>query len=121
MSAEAGGGSRRAGDDMDEFVSESIRPIEGTADAAAMASGLPGLPRGFEWRGQQYEVVEQLAAWKWSSRAGGSAKGQLYLRRHYFRLRMSDQSVWKIYFVRQSPRGGSSRRRWYMLERSDGA
>lgn len=97
---------------MGEFVSESIRPWSGTFDAAAMARAEPGLPKGFDWRGQPNEIVEMLERWKQS----GASMGELYLRRHYFRLRMADDSVWTVYCLRQSPRGGSGKRRWFLLE-----
>ncbi len=99
---------------MTGFVSECIRPWEGTSDAAAMGRGLPGLPRGFDWRERCYEIVHRLGQWKDSSREGGRAGGELYLRRHYYRLGMSDGSIWTVYFLRQAPRSGSGRRRWFL-------
>ncbi len=99
---------------MSEFVSEPILPLPGTFDAASMARGEPGLPRGFTWRCRSLEIVQRLEAWKESSREGGSAEGQLYLRRHYYRLRMSDGTIWTVYFVRQSPRGADSKARWFL-------
>ncbi len=102
---------------MEEFLSEPITPYAGTFDAAAMAAGLPGLPRGFTWHGERYEVVEQLASWKQSAPEVGRLAGERYLRRHYFRLRMSDNSIWTIYLVRQTPRSGSPKRRWFLYSR----
>jgi hypothetical protein len=100
-----------------DFVSEPIVPFRGTFDAQAMSRGEPGLPRGFTWRGTAYDVVERLARWKHSSREGGRAQGELYLRRHYYRLRMSDGSVWTVYFTRQASPGGSPKRRWFLYGR----
>jgi hypothetical protein len=104
---------------MPEFVSEPITPHAGTFDAAAMATGLPGLPRGFTWRGAAYRIDEQLETWKASAPEGGRPGGERYLRRHYFRLRMSDGAVWTVYFVRQAPRSGPAKLRWflYLVER----
>ena len=99
---------------MPEFVSENIVPHPGAFDARAMGRGEPGLPRGFTWRGASYAVVETLAQWKHSTREGGRAQGELYLRRHYYKLRMSDESTWTVYFVRQSPKSGSPKRRWFL-------
>ena len=99
-----------------EFVSEPITPTAGTFDAAAMATGVPGLPSGFAWRGESYAIVAVLQSWKQSSREGGHAQVELYLRRHYHRLRMSDGTTWTVYFVRQTSRSGSPRRRWFLLE-----
>ncbi|MHC4610105.1 MAG: DUF6504 family protein [Planctomycetota bacterium] len=99
---------------MTDFVSESITPWRESFDAAAMGRGEPGLPRGFDWRGGSYEIVERIEQWKHSSREGGRAGGELYLRRHYYRLRMSDGSVWTIYFIRQPPSSGSGKQRWFL-------
>lgn len=99
---------------MAELISEPILPLAGTFEAPAMARGEPGLPAGFQWRDQPYEVVECLRRWKESSREGGHAQGELYLRRHAFELLMSDGTRWSVYFVRQTPRSGSPRARWYL-------
>ena len=99
---------------MAEFVSEPLTPKPGTFNAARMAAGEPGLPTGFTWRGEDFDVAEVVEAWKHSSRAGGRAGGQLYLRRHYYRLRMINGQVWTVYFVRQTPTSGSAKARWFL-------
>ena len=99
---------------MEEFVSEVITPHAGTFDSGAMATGLPGLPAGFDWRGESYRITTQLESWKQSAPEGGRAGGERYLRRHYFRLHMSDGATWVVYFVRQTPRGTSPRKRWFL-------
>ncbi|MBI4716880.1 MAG: hypothetical protein HY763_03680 [Planctomycetes bacterium] len=73
---------------MSELISEPITPFAGTGDVTSMALGEPGLPAGFTWRGDAYAVVEVLRRWKQSSREGGWALGELYLRRHCYRVRM---------------------------------
>ncbi|MCG3180961.1 MAG: hypothetical protein BIFFINMI_03327 [Phycisphaerae bacterium] len=103
---------------MADLVSEPIEALPGTFDASAMARGEPGLPSGFRWREQEHRIVEVMRAWKKSQREGGV--GELYLRRHYYQLRMSDGAVWEIYFTRQAPpgRGRRSRRqRWFLYTR----
>ena len=99
---------------MPELVSESIKPHAGTADTARMGLGEPGLPTGFDWRGESFAVDELLSAWKHSSREGSHAQGELYLRRHYYRLRMSDKTVWTVYLLRQAPKSGSAKKRWFL-------
>ena len=99
---------------MEEFVSELITPQRGTFDTGAMGAGLPGLPAGFEWRGESRRIVALLEEWKQSAPEGGRAGGERYLRRHYFRLRMSDEAVWTVYFLRQTPRSGSPKKRWFL-------
>jgi len=98
---------------MGELISEPIVPRAGTFDTSRMGRGEPGLPTGFSWRGQSVDIFEQLGSWKESSREGGGA-GDLYLRRHYYKLRMSDGRVWTVYFVRQTPRSGSAKNRWFL-------
>lgn len=107
---------------MIEFVSEAITPESAAFDAGAMGRGEPGLPLGFTCRGEPNRVAECLGRWKQSEREKGRAGGELYLRRHYWRLRMEDRSIWTVYFLRQSPRSGSPKKRWflYSIER-DGA
>lgn len=99
---------------MSELVSEPITPFPGTSDALRMGRGEPGLPSGFVWRGTSLAVVQELEAWKESSREGARAGGELYLRRHYFRLRMSDGTVWTVYCTRQTPRSGNPKKRWFL-------
>lgn len=99
---------------MEEFVSEPIEPRAGSFDPAAMVRGLPGLPDAFTWRGQTMAIAEELEAWKQSAPEGGRAEGERYLRRHYYRLRMADESVWTVYFLRQAARGCGARRRWVL-------
>jgi hypothetical protein len=102
---------------MDEFVSEPIQPLPGTFRAAAMATGIPGLPDGFAWRDATFHIVEQLECWKQSGSERGRADGERYLRRHYWRLRMSDDSTWTVYFLRNVAPGSSRRTRWFLETR----
>ncbi len=99
---------------MPDLISELISPVARTFDTSRMGRGEPGLPTGFAWHGESFDVVEELAAWKHSAREGGKAGGELYLRRHYFKLRMSDDSVWTVYFLRQTPLAGNPKHRWFL-------
>lgn len=103
---------------MDEFLSEPLNPVGGF-DTAAMATGAPGLPTAFDWRDARYTVVETLARWKTTSPEHGKAGNEVYLRRHYFKLRMSDGSAWTVYFTRQPARGGSPKTRWFLYSRAE--
>ncbi|MFO0839282.1 MAG: DUF6504 family protein [Phycisphaerae bacterium] len=98
-----------------EFVSEAITPSGEAFDVRAMGRGEPGLPGAFTWRGSQFAVLEVLQCWKYSSREGAWAQGELYLRRHYYSLRMSGGAMWTVYFTRQTPKSGSAKRRWFLL------
>lgn len=98
-----------------ELISEAITPVPGAFDTVAMSRGEPGLPKAFDWRDNRFRVVEVLDRWKQSSAEGGT--GERYLRRHCYRLKMDDDSVWIVYFTRQSPKGASprtARQRWFM-------
>lgn len=93
-----------------EFISEPIKPRQGTFDTHHMGRGEPGLPTAFTWRDEEFAIDERLAMWKESTRD----VGDLYLRRHYYRLRMSDGTIWTVYFTRQTPRTGNPKERWFL-------
>lgn len=99
---------------MAELISQPITPKAGTFHAAAMGRGEPGLPVGFLWRDGDFTIVEIISAWKHSSNEGGRAGGDVYLRRHYYKLRMNDHTIWTVYFVRQTPKSGSPKLRWFL-------
>ena len=101
---------------MEDFIGDPVIPLAGTFDCRPMAAGLPGLPAAFDWRGQTFRVTRLLDTWKHSVPEGGRPGAERYLRRHYFRLLMSDSSVWTIYFVRHTPRG-SAKTRWFLYTR----
>ncbi len=99
---------------MTEFLSDPLTALPGAFDTADMGRGLPGLPSGFRWRGTDYPIARRLETWKHTSAEGGRAGGQVYLRRHYYRLEMSDGTIWTVYFIRQTPRSGSPKTRWFL-------
>lgn len=98
---------------MAELISEPLTPA-GAFDTQAMARGEPGLPSAFRWRDEVFVVRDLLRKWKHSTHEGGHVSGDLYLRRHYYLLRMSDGTLWTVYFLRQSPRSGKATRRWFL-------
>ena len=103
---------------MADLISEPIE-IVGATDTSRMAQGEPGLPAGFRWRGVCYDILAVARAWKVSSREGGRPTGDLYLRRHGYELHMSDDSVWSVYFVRQTPKTGNPKQRWFLYTRTE--
>ncbi|NOT02318.1 MAG: cytoplasmic protein [Phycisphaerales bacterium] len=107
--------SEASNDRCSEFVSEAIRPAGGGFDTSAMGRGEPGLPNAFVWRDRTYTIESCVARWKESQRTGGPADGQIYLRRHCYRLRMNDGTEWEVYFTRQPSSTGSARTRWFLL------
>ena len=79
-----------------------------------MVRGEPGLPEGFAWREEERRIEEVLSTGK----AATPDRGEMYIRRHTYRLRMDDGAIWNVYFLRQAPKGGSTtaaKRRWYLL------
>ncbi len=98
--------------DRDEqFVSEPIRPVAGSFDRAGMARGEPGLARRFVWRGREHRVVDVLETWTTSTPEGGS--GELYLRRHWWRVRTDAGLVMTLYCERQAQRR-NAKARWFV-------
>ena len=108
---------------MPQFISEPITPERGDFDTTLMAQGLASLPGAFTWRGRRYEISDCLEHWKESSREGGRAGGELYLRRQRFRIRLDTGEIAEIYFERQARAGASkhaAKQRWfiYTIEQS---
>ena len=95
---------------MDEFVSEPIEPERAAFDAAAMARGEPGLPGRFAWRGTDYAVAELLRTWKTST----PERGEMYLRRHWYEVRVATGERMTLYCERQAKPGRSPKRRWWL-------
>ncbi|NJL32048.1 MAG: cytoplasmic protein [Phycisphaerales bacterium] len=98
-------------------MSEPLEPVKGTFDASAMARGEPGLPAKFTWRGQIHEVDEVLQTWITSAPEGGS--GEMYLRRHWWKLRTSEGVTLTVYCLRQASSRASAKRRWFVYSVDD--
>ena len=96
------------------FVSESIRPLSGSFDAAAMARGEPGLPREFEWRDRTWRVATVLESWKTSGPCRNGAS-ERYVRRHWSRIRTECGLIVTLYVDRQPKAGSSGKRRWWLF------
>jgi len=96
----------------DEFVSEPIAPVPGTADIGAMARGEPGLPARFTWRDTEYAVKAVIKAWKSSSCEGGT--GKLYLRRHWYMIQTDPAYEMTIYCERQARNRRAPKSRWWL-------
>ena len=48
---------------MEQFISEPITPGGARTDTSAMATGEPGLPAEFNWRGRTYKIAAKLQQW----------------------------------------------------------
>ena len=98
----------------ENFVGEAITPEDMSFSTSAMATGKPGLPRTFSWKGRRFSVVEVLEEWKdcGDCRHGS---GERYVRKHWFRIRTAEALEMKIYFERQGRSSGGSRWRLYSM------
>ena len=96
-----------------EFISEPLKPDRLTFDAAAMATGVPGLPTGFQWRDQHFEIATVESSWKECEPCThGSA--ERYLRKHFWKLRTKSGEVLTVYALRKVKRGENPKARWWL-------
>lgn len=92
------------------FVSEPLRPVEGTIDATGMTRGEPGLPGRFVWGDREVEVARVLEAWKTTA----EDRGETYVRRHWWRIVTPAGEQMKIYFERQAQSKAQRKLRWWL-------
>lgn len=95
-----------------EFICEPVVPVGGSFDTAAMTAGEPGLPAQFVWRGVTYEVARVLDRWKTVGDCHHHS-GEQYVRRHWFRVEVTDGPLMELYFDRQ-PRTRHRMQRWWL-------
>ncbi len=98
----------------EKFVSEPIRPVLGSGDVKGMARGEPGFPHRFIWRDKEYVLGEVLETWKESGPCKSHSK-EMYLRKHWFRIRTTDDLQMKIYFERQPRSKNQAKNRWWLF------
>jgi phosphoribosylglycinamide formyltransferase-1 len=96
------------------FIGEGITPEDMSFSVSPMAMGKPGLPRQFSWKGRGFSVIEVLEEWK-ESGACRHGSGERYVRKHWFRVRTTENLEMKIYFERQGRSSGGSRWRLYSI------
>jgi phosphoribosylglycinamide formyltransferase-1 len=101
----------------ERFISEAIQPSVETYDTARMATGEPGLPREFTWRGQTIVVAGVLRTWRDTGKCRNGSP-ELYVRKHWFEISTTGGDTMKIYFDRQ-PRGGRHGARWWLFSLSE--
>jgi hypothetical protein len=100
----------------DEFVGQVLKPIGHAFDAGAMATGAPGVPSRFSVNDRKYHLAKVLETWKESSPCRHSAgkSTEMYLRKHWYRIVTTDGTEMSIYFERQTKRGASPKKRWWV-------
>lgn len=97
-----------------QFVSEPIQPDAASFDTGRMAAGEPGLPHRFTWRDHAYEVAELLDSWKQTGPCSHGS-GERYVRKHFYRIRTTENLEMTLYCDRQ-PRPRQTRRRWWLYK-----
>jgi len=98
----------------ERFISEPIAPVKGAMDTQSMATGEPGLPRKFTWRGEKYTVAQVLEKWKenGSCKSGGSER---YVRKHWFKVRTTSGALMKLYCERHARSKRQQKIRWWLF------
>lgn len=94
------------------FISETIVPDKATFDTAGMSRGEPGVPRKFRWRKKDYVVTEILDQWKGHGDCRNGS-GERYVRKHAYRVRTEDGTIFRLHFQRSVGRGKlTAKARW---------
>ena len=93
----------------DRRIAEEIVPEPGSFDARSMARGVPGVPRRFRWRGDEYEVAEVVRSGKELSDAPAGG-GDRYVRRHAYQVRTTDGQEMRLV----ADRSGRRTARWIL-------
>lgn len=97
----------------ERFISESLEPLYSVESGLQAPAGEPVLPGAFRWRGGALPVLRLLE----SGRGLGPCthgSGEMYVRRHWYRIETSGGRIMRIYFERR-PRGrGRKTRRWWL-------
>ena len=97
----------------EHFICEVIKPVTESIDARSITRGEPGLPMRFVWRGTEYAVDRVLEKWKESSGCR-SGRDERYTRKHWFRIRTSDDKEMTIFFERQPRSARQAKQRWWL-------
>jgi len=95
------------------FISEAIVPVADAFDPRAISAGEPSLPPAFTWRGRSLEIADVRRTW----RGLKDDRGEMYLKRHYFEVSLTDGAVAVVYFMRQAKRGAP---RWFLYTLDEG-
>lgn len=101
----------------ERLISEALEPATESSDTSRMASGGPGLPAHFTWRGRPIGVKEVIRSWN-DTGPCRNGSDERYVRKHWFEVLTDDGTVMKVYFDRQ-PRGGVKAPRWWLFSLSE--
>jgi phosphoribosylglycinamide formyltransferase-1 len=96
------------------FISEPIIPLDASFDTRGMARGEPGVPHKFRWRKKEFHIVRVLEQWKDHGDCTHGS-GERYVRKHGYRVEMSDGSIFRLFFKRSFGRGKfTTKDRWWI-------
>lgn len=87
---------------MRRFIGRPLVPA-GEGFVTAANGSEPPLPRVFRWEGRRLAIASVLRTW----RSTKSDRGDAYLKRHWFELRIDDGATVEVYYDRESRRGAS--------------
>jgi len=95
------------------FVGEALKPVAETFDTGRMASGGPGLPHEFVWRGERVRVAKVLNEWRETAPCRHGS-GERYASKHWFAVETEGGQVMTLYFERRA-RGRALSARWWLF------
>ena len=98
--------------DHEVFLGRAIDPVAGSFDTAAMSRGEPGLPRQFILDGKEIVVAGVIETWKTSGPCRHGS-GEMYLRRHWWRIVTADGATMTLYCDRQAKDRKRPKARWW--------
>jgi phosphoribosylglycinamide formyltransferase 1 len=93
----------------ERLISEPVTPVAGSFNAAAMASGEPGVPMAFSWRGSDYRVKRVIETRK-NLRGCRNGSGEQYVNKHFFTVETTSGEVMTLYRTRT----GSKKDSWIL-------
>lgn len=90
------------------FVSEPLHAADAECiTSPALSQGEPPLPRRFRWRNDQIEIAEITG----TRRSTKEDRGDTYLAKHWYEVRLTDGRDAVLYFDRKAKRGTP---RWWL-------
>ena len=93
----------------ERLVSEPVTPAPGSFNAESMASGSPGVPMAFSWRGADYRVKSILGERK-TLRGCRNGSTDRYIDKHFFTVETDSGEVMCLYRART----GSKLDKWIL-------
>ena len=105
----------------ESFIGEPVTPKPGSFDTSLMATGIPGVPHEFTWRGTEYKIAAIIETWKTVGPCTSGAN-EKYVRRHYYRVSTTSGDTMTLYCDRHAARGKNPlKNRWvlYSVASSD--